>query len=240
VLCIVCEDISPLLGSYGDPVARTPVLDRLAREGVRFTRMFSSSGVCAPSRAALITGMYATAIGANNMRTSSADRVGLPPYEAVPPPAVRPFAEYLRAAGYYTTNNAKTDYQFAPPLTAWDESGREAHWRNRPEGMPFFSVFNLETTHESQVWDRAHDPAVVAPEHVVLPPYYPDTPRSGATSPASTATSRSWTARWASCSLSSTRPASPTTRSSSSTPTTGAPSRAASASCSTRASTFPS
>jgi N-sulfoglucosamine sulfohydrolase len=176
VICIVCEDISPLLGSYGDPVARTPVLDRLAREGVRFTRMFSSSGVCAPSRAALVTGMYATAIGANNMRTSTKGLAGHAPYEAVPPPAVRPFAEYLRAAGYYATNNAKTDYQFEPPLTAWDESGREAHWRNRPEGMPFFSVFNLEATHESQVWDRAHDPAVVAPEHVLLPPYLPDTP----------------------------------------------------------------
>jgi N-sulfoglucosamine sulfohydrolase len=176
VLCIVCEDISPRLGSDGDPVALSPVLDRLARDGVRFTRMFSSSGVCAPSRAALITGLYATAIGADNMRTSSADRVGLPPYEAVPPPAVRPFAEYLRAAGYYTTNNAKTDYQFQPPLTAWDENGRDAHWRNRPERMPFFSVFNLETTHESQVWDRANDPVVVAPERVLLPPYYPDTP----------------------------------------------------------------
>jgi arylsulfatase A-like enzyme len=89
---------------------------------------------------------------------------------------VRPFAEYLRAAGYYTTNNAKTDYQFQPPLTAWDENGRDAHWRNRPEGMPFFSVFNLETTHESQVWDHANDPVVVPPERVVLPPYYPDTP----------------------------------------------------------------
>jgi uncharacterized protein (TIGR02145 family) len=177
VLCIVCEDISPRLGSYGDPVALTPVLDRLARDGVRFTRMFSSAGVCAPSRAALVTGMYASAIGANSMRTSSADRVGLPNYEAVPPLAVRPFSEYLRAAGYYTTNNAKTDYQFKPPLTAWDENGREAHWRNRPEGMPFFSVFNLETTHESQVWDRADDPAVVPPERVLLPPYYPDTPK---------------------------------------------------------------
>jgi N-sulfoglucosamine sulfohydrolase len=176
ILCVVCEDISPLLGSYGDPVAFTPVLDRLAREGVRFTRMFSSSGVCAPSRAALITGMYASAIGADNMRTSSADRVGLPPYEAVPPAAVRPFSELLRAAGYYATNNAKTDYQFAPPLTAWDENGRDAHWRHRPPGMPFFSVFNIETTHESQVWDRANDPAVLPPERVLLPPYFPDTP----------------------------------------------------------------
>jgi len=176
VLCVTCEDISPLLGSYGDPVALTPVLDRMAREGVRFTRMFSSSGVCAPSRAALITGMYATAIGANNMRTSTKDLADHAPYEAVPPPAVRPFPEYLRAAGYYTTNNAKTDYQFTPPLTAWDESGRDAHWKNRPEGMPFFAVFNLETTHESQVWDRANDPVAVPPERVILPPYYPDTP----------------------------------------------------------------
>ena len=89
---------------------------------------------------------------------------------------MRPFTEYLRAAGYYATNNAKTDYQFQAPLTAWDENGREAHWKNRPEGMPFFSVFNLETTHESQVWDRANDPVVVPPESVILPPYYPDTP----------------------------------------------------------------
>lgn len=176
VLCIVCEDISPRLGAYGDPVALTPVLNQLARTGVRFTRMFSSSGVCAPSRAALITGMYATAIGANNMRTSTKDLADHAPYEAVPPPAVRPFAEYLRAAGYYTTNNAKTDYQFTPPLTAWDENGRDAHWKNRPEGMPFFSVFNLETTHESQVWVRADDPVVVPPERVILPPYFPHTP----------------------------------------------------------------
>ena len=107
------------------------------------------------------------------MRTSTTDLAGLAPYEAVPPPAVRPFAEYLRAAGYYTTNNAKTDYQFTPPLTAWDENGREAHWRNRPAGMPFFAVFNLEMTHESQVWDRANEPVIVAPERVVLPALLP-------------------------------------------------------------------
>jgi N-sulfoglucosamine sulfohydrolase len=175
ILCITCEDISPRLGSYGDTVALTPVLDRLARQGVRFTRMFSVSGVCAPSRAALITGMYPSGIGANNMRTSYQKIPGLAPYETVPPPYVRPFTEYLRAAGYYTTNNAKTDYQFKAPITAWDENGREAHWRNRPEGMPFFSIFNSTTTHESQVWDRANDPVVVPPERVLLPPYYPDT-----------------------------------------------------------------
>jgi N-sulfoglucosamine sulfohydrolase len=58
----------------------------------------------------------------------------------------------------------------------WDENGRSAHWKHRPQGMPFFSIFNLETTHESQVWARANDPAAVAPEHVLLPPHFPDTP----------------------------------------------------------------
>jgi arylsulfatase A-like enzyme len=148
ILCITCEDISPRLASYGDTTARTPFLDRLARDGVRFARVFSVSGVCAPSRAALITGMYPTAIGANHMRTIDAKRAGIPDYEAVPPPAVRPFPEYLRAAGYYTTNNAKNDYQFHAPLTAWDENGRTAHWRHRPAGAPFFAAFNLEVTHE--------------------------------------------------------------------------------------------
>jgi len=175
ILCIVCEDISPLLGSYGDPVARTPVLDQLAREGVRFTHMFDVSGVCAPSRAALITGMYPTAIGADHMRVSHEGVPGISPYEVVPPPYVRPYTEILRAAGYFTTNNAKTDYQFKPPVTAWDENGKSAHWRHRPEGMPFFSIFNLETTHESQVWSRADDPVVVPPEAVVPAPYLPDT-----------------------------------------------------------------
>jgi len=175
ILCITCEDISALLGSYGDTVARTPVLDRLAREGVRFARMFSVSGVCAPSRSALITGMYPSGIGTNHMRVSHKGVPGIQPYEAVPPPYVRPYTESLRAAGYYTTNNSKTDYQFKPPITAWDENGRSAHWRNRPEGMPFFSIFNSTTTHESQIWDRTNDPVVIPPERVLLPPYYPDT-----------------------------------------------------------------
>jgi hypothetical protein len=119
--------------------------------------------------------MYPSGIGTNHMRVSHKGVPGVKPYEAVPPPHVRPYTELLRAAGYYTTNNSKTDYQFKPPITAWDENGREAHWKNRPEGMPFFSIFNSTTTHESQVWDRTNDPAAIPPERVLLPPYYPDT-----------------------------------------------------------------
>jgi N-sulfoglucosamine sulfohydrolase len=176
ILLITVEDISPMLGCYGDAVALTPVLDQLARDGVMFTNVYAPMGVCAPARASLITGMYPSSIGANNMRTSARYLPdGIPAHEAVPPSEVKCYTEFLRAAGYYTTNNEKTDYQFAPPITAWDENGRNAHWRNRPDGMPFFSIFNIMTSHESQIWSRANDPLVIRPEDVVLPPYYPDT-----------------------------------------------------------------
>jgi arylsulfatase A-like enzyme len=104
------------------------------------------------------------------------EALAIPVYEAVPPPEVKCFTEFLRAASYYCTNNSKTDYQFRPPLTAWDESSTLAHWRNRPAEMPFFSVINLTTTHESQVWVRSGMPLLIDPQEVELPPYYPDTP----------------------------------------------------------------
>jgi len=112
--------------------------------------VYSPSGVCSPSRASLALGMYPSAIGANHMRTSShTDITGLPAYEAVPPPQAKMLSQYLRSHGYYTTNNYKTDYQFKAPKNAWDDSGIFAHWRNRPQGKPFFSVVNFTTTHES-------------------------------------------------------------------------------------------
>jgi arylsulfatase A-like enzyme len=182
IIWISNEDMSPHLGAYGDPLARTPVLDRLAAESIRYTSAFTTAPVCAPSRAAIITGMYQTTIGAQHMRTTE-DRVPeLPgPYLAVPPFYVKAFPEYLRAAGYYTSNRAKTDYQFGVPFTIWDDLGPGAHWRNRPDkSQPFFSVFNLEVTHESQIFPsspaRKGKPLVTDPATIAVPPYYPDTP----------------------------------------------------------------
>jgi arylsulfatase A-like enzyme len=101
------------------------------------------------------------------------------PYSAVPPHYVKTFTEYLRAAGYYCTNNKKTDYQFTPPFTAWDECNDHAHWRNRPEGgQPFFSVFNPTITHESGMWPRDDRPLMTDPSQVKLPPYLPNTPKA--------------------------------------------------------------
>lgn len=170
ILWISCEDTSPDLGCYGDEYATTPNLDRLAGQGCRYTRAFVPYPVCAPTRSAVITGMYPSTLGSMHMRTS------MKGYEAVPPPAVKCFTEYLRAAGYYCTNNSKTDYQFKPPFTAWDESSKKAHWRKGPEGMPFFSVINLTVSHESRCWPKKNEKLLHDPAKAPVPPYYPDTP----------------------------------------------------------------
>jgi arylsulfatase A-like enzyme len=166
ILWIVSEDNSPWLGSYGDPVATTPRLDALAAQSIRYTRAYSNAPVCAPSRAALITGAYPIAFGTEHMR--SAYRI---------PDTIRFYPHYLREAGYYTSNNSKKDYNTIDQPDAWDESSREAHYRKRAEGQPFFHIFNLGITHES----RLHQGSIAQnhdPEAVELYPYHPDTPEA--------------------------------------------------------------
>ncbi len=179
ILWLVAEDLSPIIPPFGDNTVATPTLSRLAAEGVRYTHVFSPSGVCAPSRAAIATGLYPAHMGAMHMRTGGDPRwlpPGLTPYEAMPPAGVKLHSEYVREAGYYATNNAKEDYQFRAPVTAWDESSGRAHWRNRKPGQPFFAIINFMVTHESQVWSRASDSLwVPADLDVPIPPYLPDT-----------------------------------------------------------------
>lgn len=199
IVLVLFEDMSPRVGAFGDPLAHTPNFDRIAEEGVRYTNAFTSSGVCAPSRAALITSRYQQTIGAQHMRTTSAP--GLPPggpqnYLAVPDPAVKAFPELLRAAGYYTSNANKTDYQFGEPFTIWDVSGPETDWTGRTPDQPFFHMHTLLTSHESAIWPADMTPGnrleafIVArnaeifadreartdPADVTVPPYLPDTP----------------------------------------------------------------
>ena len=154
ILWLVTEDMGPYIPPFGDHTVATPNLSKLAEEGVIYPNLFSTSGVCAPSRAAIATGMYPSSIGANHMRVNSYnEEIGVPKYEAVPPPQVKMISELLRQAGYYCTNNYKTDYQFNEPVTAWDESSPYAHWRNRKENQPFFSVINFTETHESGLFE---------------------------------------------------------------------------------------
>jgi N-sulfoglucosamine sulfohydrolase len=177
ILWISCEDTGPQIGCYGDKYSLTPNIDKLASEGVRYTHAHTVAGVCAPSRSGIITGMYPSSLGSQYMRCN----IKLPDH-------VKCFPEYLRNAGYYCTNNVKTDYNFNVPPLAWDETSRKAHWKNRPADKPFFAVFNFEVTHESRVRLRGAEYAKVTdrlspserrdPAKAVMPPYYPNTPEA--------------------------------------------------------------
>lgn len=174
-LWIVAEDLSPWLGAYGNIYARTPHLDRLATQSVVYEQAFAPCPVCAPARSTLATGIYACSLGSHQMRS----QIKLPP-------SVRLWTALLRDAGYFCTNNSKTNYNFAVPKDAWDENNNQAHWRNRPQGRPFFSMFSPNVTHESQIrgpsekFARLRENLPPAqrhdPQQAPLPPYYPDTP----------------------------------------------------------------
>lgn len=165
ILWLVSEDNFPFIGAYGDSTAHTPAIDSLAASGVLYANAFSNAPVCAPTRFGIITGMYAESCGpAHHMRAQGR----LPEF-------LRGFPEYLREAGYYCTNNVKTDYNVELDLQAmWNESSEQAHWRNRPQDAPFFAVFNFMTTHESRVFKPTE--GRVQPEDVRVPAYLPDVP----------------------------------------------------------------
>jgi arylsulfatase A-like enzyme len=163
ILWLVSEDNSPLLGSYGDEFASTPRLDHFASEGVLYTHAFANAPVCAPARSTIISGMYANSLGTEHMRSN----YSIPEF-------VKFFPQYLRAAGYYCTNNSKEDYNMPKPDSVWHESSRKAHYKNRPDDKPFFAIFNFGVSHESSL--HTYDSVTVhEPDKVSLPPYHPDT-----------------------------------------------------------------
>jgi arylsulfatase A-like enzyme len=165
ILWLVSEDNNPFIGAYGDRLAHTPAIDSLAAGGVLYENVFSNAPVCAPTRFSIITGMYAESCGpAHHMRAQGK----LPAF-------LQGFPKYLREAGYYCTNNGKTDYNADLDMQVmWNESSDRAHWRNRPSDAPFFAVFNFMTTHESRMFRRT--PGRVKPVDVRVPAYLPDVP----------------------------------------------------------------
>ena len=181
IIWLVAEDQSPgFFPMYGDSTMELPNLVSLAKDGVVYNNAVSPVPVCAPARSGLITGMYPSTLGTHNMRTYNANRklnqpkIGLSSYSPVVPQGVKMFTEYLRNVGYYTSNNAKEDYNFKRTNAAWDQSDKNAHWRGRKKDQPFFAVFNFGVCHESQIWARGKDTLYVDPEKVPIPPYFPE------------------------------------------------------------------
>jgi len=168
ILWITCEDIGPALGCYGDSWAHTPHLDKLASEGIVYERAYATAPICAPARSCLITGLYATSLGTQHLRS-----------EIPRPDFIKPLPLLMRENGYFCSNNAKTDYNFSAE-GLWDSWSGKAHWRDRPEDQPFFSVFNYGISHEGH-GNRLSEADVAElemhhrPEEAQVPPYFPDT-----------------------------------------------------------------
>ncbi len=168
ILWLTCEDISPYLGCYGHEHAHTPNLDRLAQQGIRYDQAYANAPVCAVARSALLTGMHSPAIGTHQMRS----RPQLP--ESIPA-----YPKLFREAGYYCTNNVKTDYNssYEGDRSLWNASSRNAHYRNRANGQPFFAVFNNTASHESRLDRLPPDfQTRLDPAEIELPPFHPDLP----------------------------------------------------------------
>ena len=151
ILWVTIEDTSPqFIGCYGNEDASTPVIDQLAREGVRFTNAFSTGTVCSPSRSTLITGVRTYKMGTGNHRS----QYPIPEF-------IKGFPYYLQKEGYYVTNNSKTDYNIANAeeftREAWNESSNKAGWWNRQSGQPFFSVFNFMESHQSRTMTHPYE-----------------------------------------------------------------------------------
>ncbi|MBL9189695.1 MAG: sulfatase [Opitutaceae bacterium] len=172
ILWLIGEDFSPDLACYGVKEVWSPNLDRLAAQGMRFNRMFTTAPVCSAARSAFMTGMYQTTIGAHNHRSHRDDGYKVPA-------GVRPLPDWMRDAGYLTANirefpaalgirgSGKTDWNFTYPAQPFDTD----KWSDLKGKQPFIAQVNFSETHRAFKGPKKADPAKVA-----LPPIYPDHP----------------------------------------------------------------
>jgi len=185
ILWIVGENFALDLGCYGEKNVQTPNLDNLAANGIRYTNVFSTSPVCAPSRSAFMTGMYQTSTDTHHMRSHREDNFQLPP-------GVRPLTHWLQDGGYFTANithagekevgTGKLDLNFVNEGPIY----QTADWSRLKNNQPFFAQINtLEA--EYDIYDRKSaekervkwvgeewHPKVATPDNVTPPPYYPN------------------------------------------------------------------
>ena len=184
IVWLVAEDQSQyFFPFYGDKSVNLPNISFLLENGIVYDNMNSPYPVCAPARSGIITGMYPSSIGTGNMRAHSDNRIvrgkteaslEIPYYSSKLAESIKPFTQILIEEGYYCTNNSKRDYNFNLRDEAWDDSSNNASWEKREEGQPFFSIFNFNITHESEIWKRDKEKLKVDPNNLTVPPVFPD------------------------------------------------------------------
>lgn len=168
VVWIVSDDLGPELGCYGYPDVATPNLDRLAREGTRFTRAFSTAPVCSSSRTAFQTGLYQTTVGGHHHNTR--DKKPLVEWATT-------VTDEMRKAGYFVSNgrgSVEPETKLAKSHLNWTYDAREFFdgndWSQREEGQPFFAQVQIKEPHRQFVNAEKEYP------NAPIPPYYPEHP----------------------------------------------------------------
>jgi arylsulfatase len=170
VILIIGDDISvDDFGCYGHPSIRTPNIDELAAEGLRFTNAYLTTSQCSPTRCSVITGRYPHNTGAPELHTP------LPEGQVM-------FPAILRQAGYYTAAAGKW-HMGNYAKSAFDKivdsgPGGEERWvqclQQRPKDKPFFMWFASHDAHRGWSKDKGAEPHSL--EDAVIPPYLIDTP----------------------------------------------------------------
>ncbi|MCB1078209.1 MAG: sulfatase, partial [Verrucomicrobiae bacterium] len=172
-ILFITDDISAEdLGCYGNEAIKTPNLDRLAADGLRFDQAILTISSCSPSRCSLITGRYPHNTGAPELHTE------LPEGQPL-------FPKLLRDKGYYTALSGKhhmgknADPAFVD-ISPGKGPGKEGDWismlKNRPKDQPFFFWFASTDAHRN--WDFNDEAPTYDPATVMVPPYLIDGPET--------------------------------------------------------------
>jgi len=182
IIWLMAEDISTDLACYGLPNVKTPFLDKMAAEGVRFDNAFVTNSICSPSRSAMMIGTHQVKTNTHNHRSN----------RDVPlDKQFMPMTQKLRKAGYTTIlgnhsvmkKGRKIDVNFKhEPLGEWDGETKfglfDKYDTFEKSDEPFFAQIQLVVTHRGDWWDevRSKSKHPVNPDTVEMPPYMADHP----------------------------------------------------------------